>query len=85
MTRWHRSVELYEEWIAVGDDESNVATFVAAAVPKLRAAGCPGRVVADLEQCDCFDSFNNAWDEVYDWADRARVWINLTSMPVVLP
>jgi hypothetical protein len=34
-----------------------------------------GEVVENLAAAENFDEFNNWWDELYDRADRDRVWI----------
>lgn len=32
-------------------------------------------VVHLLELTDCVEEFDAVWDEFYDWADAARVWV----------
>lgn len=35
-------------------------------------------LVEDLADCEDYDEFNLAWDELYDWADQGkRLWIDL--------
>lgn len=90
MPRWEDHIELGDLFARFhdGDDFEPIRDGIAA---RLRASWMHGhdealRLLADeVADCVTVEDFDALWRDVYDWADRERVWLCTTSRTQACP
>src|SRR5438552_1295793 len=89
MSQWKYAIDVGEEWekseesySAAGTGQAIVKKFIDEfqRLPEDVQQGATDLVsqLAELSEPDGFDNdtFNVLWQELYDWADANRVWLN---------
>jgi len=84
---WKLKVDVTEEFSAFGDEEATFKTTRDLIVAKLEALDLSEFNEQDVEQLDeivealryspDLDEFDDHWEELYDWADDNRLWIEV--------
>ena len=88
MGKWSGNIEIKKEWIELKEikeldaDPAKRTEQLKPFIDKLKAQHffetslIYKDLVQQLEDCDNWQMFNEIWDELYNWADYHRVFIN---------
>ncbi len=83
MPHWEARLEIADLWAAKEEEEITLGALCKGIVERFEALRVkppehllePLRELADEEDGDDVEAFDDAWNLIYAWADRARVWI----------
>ena len=82
MSKWRHIVDVsqvfHEESMTYEGRRDRIVTQLRKLADKMGGADADllSDLLDDLEGADNEDEFDSFWDEIYDWADDNRVWIN---------
>ena len=93
MAKWAHRMRLGDIWNESADDGSDWEMTRDATLVRMRGDGwCQqylsmehgpldethlGWLLSELEAADSLDEFNEVWDQIYDWADINRLWLQV--------
>lgn len=81
MTQWLHHVDLSDVWSVDWDvGDTAFSEWLKNFVIRLRSYLCFNdmrfvQIIEELEQATDLDEFDNAWGDLYDYADTKRIWI----------
>jgi hypothetical protein len=81
--KWIARLEIADLWKAKEKDEITLAALCKGIVERFEALRVkppdhllePLRELAEDEEGDDIEAFDDAWRHIYSWADLSRVWI----------
>lgn len=85
---WHHHMVLTDIWGESADDGSDWEEVRDKTVARFKNDGwCArymssrlhglGGLIFELEETEDLDDFNEVWNDIYDWADANRLWIQV--------
>jgi hypothetical protein len=97
MANWRYTINIQPEWSQAQDDQLSIRSLIYVIKERFESSNLPQDLRDDFEDfMDSLeqlveesdedgdvdaDEFDAVWNDVYNWADRNRIWINTLSAP----
>jgi len=75
MTNWRKQIDLADAWRLYDTKGFMASRDAAVVVLEKELPELPTNIIGRLKRARTERGFNNALDEMWDWADANRVWI----------